>query len=638
MNHLQQTLQKHWGHTSFRPLQEEIIRSVLSGKDTLALLPTGGGKSICFQVPALVQEGLCLVVTPLIALMKDQTEQLKKRDITALSVFSGMSWREIDMTLDRCVFDKVKFLYVSPERLKTEMFLERVKKMKVNLIAVDEAHCISQWGYDFRPSYLEIAELRSLLPGIPVLALTATATEKVVGDIQEKLLFPESNVFRKSFVRKNLSYSCFLEEDKERRLLKILRNVPGAALVYMRSRKKTQQIASFLRTNHIDCGSYHAGLSYQERTEAQDNWLSGSVRVMAATNAFGMGIDKADVRAVVHMDIPESIEAYYQEAGRAGRDEKKSYAVLLFSPGDVRDIEKKNKENHPEISAIKRVYQALANYYKIAVGSSEFASFDFELEDFCDIYRLKKREVHTVLKILQRENFIELNESFHVPSRILFSLQSTALYEYQVQQPQHDGLIKLILRMYGGESFINFVTISEKKISDAMRWTENELEKRLTSMQQNGVLTYLKKKDKPQLTFLTPRLDAAILPLNAGLLQERKRTEQENTNAILNYCKQETRCRTLVLVEYFGEVNDQECGICDVCLAKKKKASLPDRDKYKNEIREKIRAKAYRPDELSLFFSNMDAILPVIREMIDLRELEYNEEGKLRLCEEKGGK
>jgi ATP-dependent DNA helicase RecQ len=626
-------LKDYWGHDTFRPVQLEIIESVMSGKDTLALLPTGGGKSVCFQVPALSKDGICIVVTPLIALMKDQTAQLKKKNIPALCIYSGMPWKEIDITLDRCIFDTIKFLYVSPERLKTEVFQERVKRMKVNFIAVDEAHCISQWGYDFRPSYLEIASLRTILPGVPVIALTASATLKVTQDIQEKLLFHFPNVFRKSFVRENLSYSCFSEENKEKRLLKILNNVPGSAVVYVRSRKKARELALLLNAGKIDAGYYHAGLALEERFQVQHRWLNGTLRVIVATNAFGMGIDKPDVRSVIHMDMPESTEAYYQEAGRAGRDGIKSYAILLFNPSENDNLKERITLAYPEISRIRRVYQALANYYKIAAGSNEFSSYDFDVENFSDIYQFKKREVYSILKILQRENFILLNDSFYEPSKIFFLLKGISLYEYQVVHEQEDALIKALLRMYGGEAFSSFVTISENKISSVLSFSEAEVERKLTSLHKHGVLIYNKKKDKPQLTYLTQRYDAAALPINIGLLQERKKTEQEKMDAILYYCQQKKRCRTIVLVEYFGEVNHKDCGICDVCIQNKKKPTgAHQAEEIQQKIMEELSAGPLYIEALTDFFTNKETeALTVVRTLIDRQELAYDEQGKLML-------
>lgn len=415
-------LAKYWGYHSFRPLQEEIITSVLQGNDTLALLPTGGGKSVCFQVPALVQEGVCIVISPLIALMKDQVDNLQKKGISAIAITSAMHKREIDIAFDNCVYGNIKFLYLSPERLITPIAQARIQKMKVSLIAVDEAHCISQWGYDFRPSYLEIAKLRELQPKVPVLALTATATPEVVKDIQEKLRFKKANVLQKSFERKNLAYVVIGEEDKLSRLLKVVNNVGGTGVVYVRNRKKTQEVAAFLQKNKIPADFYHAGLTPGERSQKQDSWIKNKTRVIVATNAFGMGIDKPDVRFVVHLDLPDSLEAYFQEAGRAGRDEGKAYAVMLYNEADINDLKSNVEMSFPSVEEIRQTYQALANYYQLAVGSGEGAAFDFDISELCRNYKLEPVTVFNSIRFLEKEGYISATEAVYQPSRINFTL------------------------------------------------------------------------------------------------------------------------------------------------------------------------------------------------------------------------
>ncbi|HEY4650275.1 MAG TPA: ATP-dependent DNA helicase RecQ, partial [Pontibacter sp.] len=571
MQDIHHILKTYWGYEQFRPLQEDIVRSVLAGKDTLALLPTGGGKSICFQVPAMAMEGICLVITPLIALMKDQVEQLKKRGIPAVAIYSGMNRREIDITLDNCVYGNVKFLYLSPERLLTEIFQERVKRMKVNLLAVDEAHCISQWGYDFRPPYLQIAELREVLPKVPVLALTATATEQVRQDIQEKLRFKEQNLFVKSFARANLSYSCLYTEDKVGRLLEILQRMPGQSIVYVRSRRQTAELAKFLQSRQIAAAAYHAGLKFEQRSAAQQAWIDDKVRVIVATNAFGMGIDKPDVRLVVHLDLPESLEAYYQEAGRAGRDEKYSYAVILYGPSDVADLQKKVEEAHPPVAFIRRVYQCLANYYQLAVGSGSMSSFDFELADFARNYKLKPLEVHHAIKRLEGEGYLQLSEGYHAPSRVFFLLNNTALYEFQVMNPEHDALLRLILRMYGGEAFTNFVKISERKLAEYLKKSEQDVRRKLEYLHKLQVIVYEPQHDAPQLIFTKPRLDALNLPLNHKKLEELRAKAVEQASEMGKYVENSNRCRTQLLLAYFSEITDNSCRICDFCLAQRKK-------------------------------------------------------------------
>ncbi|QCR24809.1 RecQ family ATP-dependent DNA helicase [Pontibacter sp. SGAir0037] len=636
MQDIHHILKNYWGYEQFRPLQEDIIRSVLSGKDTLALLPTGGGKSICFQVPALAKEGICLVVTPLIALMKDQVEQLKRRGISAVAIYSGMNRREIDIALDNCVYGQVKFLYLSPERLLTDLFQERVKRMKVGLLAIDEAHCISQWGYDFRPPYLQIAELRILLPGVPVIALTATATELVRLDIQEKLQFPEPNVFVKSFARANLSYSCLYTEDKISRMLEVLQRMPGQSIVYVRSRKQTVELAKFLQSRRISAAAYHAGLKFEERSAVQSAWIQDKVRVITATNAFGMGIDKPDVRLVVHMDLPESLEAYYQEAGRAGRDEKYAYAVILHGPNEVEELQKKVEEAHPPVELIRRVYQSLANYYQIAVGSGAMGNFDFDLADFSKTYKLKPLEVHHAIKRLEGEGYIQLNESYYMPSRLMLAVDNMVLYEFQVKNPEHDALLRMILRLYGGEAFTNFVKISERKIAEQLKLTDPEVKRKLEYLHKLQVVVYEPSKDAPQLVFTAPRLDALNLPLDQKKLQRLRERALGQVKEIAHYVHTGNRCRTQLLLEYFGEISDKKCRICDYCLAERKKERQEEEEKaLRMKVVELLQVQPYQPKELVQQFEpkQSGAVTVLIRQMVDLGSIRYLDNGKLELVQ-----
>ncbi|MBD1398862.1 RecQ family ATP-dependent DNA helicase [Pontibacter sp. JH31] len=635
MHDIHYILKTYWGYDQFRPLQEDIIRSVLAGEDTLALLPTGGGKSICFQVPAMAQEGICLVITPLIALMKDQVEQLKKRGIPAIAIYSGMNRREIDIALDNCVYGNMKFLYLSPERLQTDLFQERVKRMKVGLLAVDEAHCISQWGYDFRPPYLELAQLREALPGVPVLALTATATEQVRLDIQEKLAFRKQHVFVKSFARFNLSYSCLYTEDKVGRLLEILQRMPGQAIVYVRSRRQTVELARFLQSRRIAAGAYHAGLKFEERSNAQQAWIDDKVRVIVATNAFGMGIDKPDVRLVVHLDLPESLEAYYQEAGRAGRDEKYAYATLLYGPSDTKDLLQKVTEAHPPLELIRRVYQCLANYYQIAVGSGFMSNFDFDLAAFSKNYKLKTLEAHHAIKRLEGEGYLQLNEAYYSPSRLYLLLDNMALYEFQVANAEHDALLRMILRMYGGEAFTGFVKISEQKLAQQLHKPEQEIRRKLEYLHKLQVLVYEPQHDAPQLVFTTPRLDAANLPLNHKKLDQLRDRAMEQAREMAHYVETSDRCRTQLLLEYFGELNDKSCRICDYCLAQRKKER---EGKEQLGLREKVcklvQDQPILPKELVQQFEpkHSEAVTELLRELVDTGMLRYAESGKLYLA------
>jgi ATP-dependent DNA helicase RecQ len=567
-----QILQKFFGYADFRPSQLEIVCSAMEGKDCVALLPTGGGKSICFQVPALAQEGICLVVSPLVALMKDQVDNLRRRGVLAAAVYAGMRKREIDTILDNCVYGNYKFLYVSPERLKTEIFIERFKKMNVNLIAVDEAHCISQWGYDFRPPYLEIAKIREFHPDVPCMALTASATLKVKEDIITNLELKDPNIFIRSFSRKNLSYSVRMVENKIEKAIQILNKIAGSAIIYARNRKGTKDIAKELYQMGISATFYHAGLDSATRELRQQEWKANKIRVMVATNAFGMGIDKPDVRVVIHLDLPENLENYYQEAGRAGRDELKAYGVLLTNEQDIQKLTERAALAYPPTDYLKRVYQSLANQYRIAVGSSLFVSYDFDLTDFCSTYKLDILMTYNAMKVLQEEGFVELNESFFSPSTIHFLVDQSKLYEFQIANAKLDPLIKALLRTYGGELFMEYIKIQELRLAKSLNLPEGELVKQLELLDQFGVLAYHKQKEKPQVTFLTPRHDAGKLPLSTRRIAERRENSISKAASMGTYIQNVILCRANQISQYFGEESDDYCGICDVCMEHKKKA------------------------------------------------------------------
>lgn len=626
-------LKQYWGYSSFRPLQLGIVEAVAEGKDVLALLPTGGGKSICFQVPALMKEGICIVVSPLIALMKDQVGQLRERGIHAVAIYSGMSRKEIDIQLDNCVYGNIKFLYVSPERLKTDLFKERARKMNVALLAIDEAHCISQWGYDFRPAYLEIAGLREVLPEVNCIALTATATEEVQKDIKEKLRFPtEARHFQKSFARGNLSYSVREAEDKEQKLLEIVKNVAGPAIVYAATRKRTKSIARLLFKNNISADFYHAGLAFEQRMKKQDAWIKNQVRVMVATNAFGMGIDKPDVRLVVHMDIPGTLESYYQEAGRAGRDEKKAYAVIVYQENDLKDLRQKQELENPPIDFIKRIYQALANYYKLAVGSGEGQSFDFDVNAFAEVYGFDGLQVYYALKKIENDGFIQLNEAFYNPSQIHIVLNNNELYKFQIANAKYDLLIKGLLRLYGGEIFHNPVTISEERLAKLLSISPAEAERNLKKLHELDVVIYSPKKDKPQLIFTTPRQKVERLSLDTTRLNALRETAENKLKAMINYTQHKHRCRTQLLLEYFGEVSYEECGICDICLEKHKKPRGDQEDKYHHQVEITVEDSLFTVEEIMerLNPGNKGLLLEVIRKMVDAGELEYDNQWRLK--------
>ncbi|WP_407428718.1 ATP-dependent DNA helicase RecQ [Arcticibacter sp.] len=567
-----EALKVYWNFDSFRPLQEDIIQSVLSGKDTLALMPTGGGKSVCFQVPALVQPGICIVVSPLIALMKDQVEALKEKGIEAVSLVSGMSRREVDILLDNCVYGQIKFLYISPERLLSSLVRERISYMKVNLIAIDEAHCISQWGYDFRPPYLQLAELRQLQPKVPILALTATATVRVIADIQEKLAFKEPNVFTKSFSRPNLSYVVSQEENKVRKLLSVARNVQGTGIVYVRNRRETQEISRLLNSAGIKSDFYHAGLDTSQRSQKQLAWMKGQLRVIVATNAFGMGIDKPDVRFVVHMDVPESLEAYYQEAGRGGRDEKKAYAVLLYNPGDRELLERRLELQFPPVQEIRHVYQCLGNYYQIAHGAGEGLVFDFDIGDFCSRFKLDAVKTISALKFLEHDGYLMLTESVYLPSRVQIEVSSEELYRFQIENAFYDSFIKVMLRSYGG-MFDNYSPVQEFDIARKTGKSLDEVVSMLHKLQDYKLLSYLPQTDKPQLQYLRARMEAGSMFLDTQYMKERKEVMTGQINAILHYAETNV-CRSVTLLRYFNELNADKCGTCDVCLEEKRKAGM----------------------------------------------------------------
>jgi ATP-dependent DNA helicase RecQ len=591
-------LKQFWGHDNFRPMQEEIITSVLQGQDTLALLPTGGGKSVCFQIPALVKDGICIVVSPLIALMKDQVENLKAKGIEAMSIVSGMSRREVDIALDNCVYGYIKFLYLSPERLASELVRERVKYMNVNLFAVDEAHCISQWGYDFRPAYLHLAELRELHPDVPVLALTATATADVREDIQEKLLFKQASiVYQKSFERRNLSYVVQHTENKSRKLLDIANGIKGSGIVYVRTRKETFEVAKFYNEHDIKADYYHGGLPADERAEKQDAWKNNRSRIIVATNAFGMGIDKPDVRFVVHKDIPESLEAYYQEAGRGGRDEQKAYGVLLYNHTDRIKQEKKFLLSFPSIEEMKQVYHHLGNYCQIAYDAGEGLSFDLDLGEFCSRYNLDAIKTLNALKFLEQDEYISFNESVFLPSRFRFEVLNEELYNFQIQNPGWDPFIKTLLRSYGG-SFENYVRLKEFDLSRRTNMNVQQVIQGLEQLQSFNLLSYLPQTDKPQITWLKARQHANNLYINKAYIEQRKATYRIKMEAVFAYAEHQ-RCRSQMLLAYFDEPGARKCGVCDVCLEERRQKNADEIfEDITNEIVQLLSSENYTIEEL----------------------------------------
>ena len=563
-------LKKHWGYDAFRPMQRDIIQSVLDGTDTLALLPTGGGKSLCFQIPALCREGVCLVISPLIALMKDQVENLKKRDIAAAAIYSGMHYKDIDRLLDNAAYGGLKFLYMSPERLSTTLARERIKKMNVNLLAVDEAHCISQWGYDFRPPYLEIAAIREWLPNVPILALTATATPEVKTDICEKLEFKRGfQIFEKDFARPNLSYIVRHIETKEPKLFEILSKTRGAAIVYVRNRKRAKDLVLYLQQRGIASDFYHAGLTPAERSTRQDAWMKDNPRIMIATNAFGMGIDKPNVRTVVHMDLPDSLEAYFQEAGRAGRDEQKSYAVLLVNKADAATLRGQFEANFPEMREIRRIYQALGSYLQLAVGGGEGESFDFDFGDFTERFKFEALKTYTCFRILEQDGWLTLSEAVMQPPRIMVLIDREKLYDYQLRNPATERVLKGILRALPNVMG-DFATFSETQIAQFLKMSAVEMVAIFHKFHNDGVIDFRPRKEKPQLTLLRERTDAQYLTIDWALYMFRKKRAEARLNKSIEYAELEI-CRSQQLLNYFGQTNAPICGVCDVCVESDKR-------------------------------------------------------------------
>jgi ATP-dependent DNA helicase RecQ len=573
-----EVLKQYWGYDAFRPLQEDIISNILAQRDTVALLPTGGGKSICYQVPAMMMPGLCLVISPLIALIKDQVDDLNKRGIPSMAIHSGMKFREIQGAISNAVYGKYKFIYVSPERLQSEYFRINLESLKVSMIAVDESHCISQWGHDFRPAYMKIADIRKILPEVPVLALTATATKRVLEEVKKKLEMRFPVVFRQSFERKNLAYMVLHEENKPQRLLRIFQRSGGSGLVYVRNRKRTEEIARFLKANSFSSDFYHAGLSHEDRDRKQSEWINGKTRIMVCTNAFGMGINKPDVRAVVHLGPPDCIENYFQEAGRAGRDGNKSYAVMLVEKSDELDLLAQVEQSYPPIKEIRHVYQALCNYYQIAVEANPERSFDFDLSKFCTHYNLKPITVFHANRFLEKENLISLSDEMNLPSRLMFTVSRQKLYEFQVFNPKADEVIKVLLRSYGG-LFDGLTFIHESQIANRLRMPLDKLVAMLNNLQSNEIVEYYPQTRLPQLVFLQTRMDAKDIEISREVYQERKDLALERMKAMQRYISTNHVCRSVLLLHYFDDTDALNCGNCDVCIENRK--SLPPVEKRK---------------------------------------------------------
>ncbi len=636
MDEYKQILTRYWGFTTFRPLQLEIIQSIASGKDTLGLMPTGGGKSLTFQVYSLSREGLCLVITPLIALMKDQVENLNRRGIKAQAIHSGMSGLEIQVALENVVWGNYKFLYIAPERISVPRFRERLKDMNVNLITVDEAHCISQWGYDFRPSYLKINELKEILPGIPILALTATATPKVVKDILDKLEFKEENLYATSFARENLVYLVRQVEDKEKYLVQSILKTSGSGIVYVRSRKATREITQILRRNKISADYYHAGLHSETRNERQDQWMMDKTKVMVATNAFGMGIDKPDVRYVIHMDPPDSLEAYFQEAGRAGRDGKKAAAVLLYNHADNLILKKHVTKAFPEKTIIKRIYEAVCNFLQIAEGFGNNRVFDFNIGLFAETFHFQISVVYNSLKILQYEGYLEFTEEVDNPSRIYFRVNRDDLYKFQVANASFDAFIKLLLRSYTG-LFSGYVRIDEALIAKRAGIDNDVVYKYLSRLKSFKIIDYIPRKRTPFIAFTRDRVPSSRLTLSRKNYDLRKTEYLKRVEAVIHYAESQTKCRSQLLLEYFGEKEVPRCGKCDVCQSRNElNLSKYQFDQITARIKEILNDPCRYETLLIKLEGNQDENIKVVRWLLDNEKIVYRIDNKLEWRKSQG--
>ena len=623
-------LKQYWGYDSFRSKQEDAIHSVLDAKDTLTLLPTGGGKSICFQVPALMMEGICIVISPLIALMNDQVTALKAKNIRALAITSGMSFSELDIALDNCIYGNYKFLYLSPERLESDMVQQRLKKMNINLLAVDEAHCISEGGYNFRPSYLKIAEIREITTA-PIIALTATATPLVVKDIQEKLKFDNENVISTSFYREELSYVVLKQDDKDSKLIQILNRVKGTSIIYCRTRKETKRIHLLLSEYGITSHYYHAGLDVLERASKQKQWQLNHVRVMVATNAFGMGIDKNDVRLVIHNHLPFSLEAYFQEAGRAGRDRKLAYSILLYNDLDIHNLKKQINDHYPEIEIVRNVYQQIANYLGIAIGDGKHQEFPFHINEFCERYNLNQLQTYNVLKLLEKEDYIKLSEAIHQPSRLFIKVTHTELYQFQIANKQYDILLKILLRSYGS-LFDNFTKIQENIIAKRAQLSTQEVKDFLTNLKQMDILDYIPQNSNPKLLILKTRVDSKYISLSKETLETRKANEEAKAASVIQYASNQYQCRSHVLQNYFGEKDDKRCGKCDVCLERNNlKINDQEFEAIMLAIQNLIGQNPMHVDDIimAIIEYREDKMISVLQFLSDNGQIAMNEEQKL---------
>ncbi|MEG1643806.1 MAG: ATP-dependent DNA helicase RecQ [Bacteroidales bacterium] len=623
---IHEILRRYWGYDSFRPLQEDIINSILEGRDTLGLMPTGGGKSITFQVPALVKDGICLVITPLISLMKDQVDNLRALDIKATHIHSGMTRREITIALENSTYGKYKFLYVSPERLSSELFIEKLRLMNISMIVVDEAHCISQWGYDFRPAYIHIAEVRKLLPKAPILALTATATPEVVKDIQEKLLFKEKNLFLKSFARHNLAYVVRNTENKVAELIRIFNRVPGTAIVYVRNRKRTKEIAIELQKSGFTADYFHAGIASQEKTLKQQLWKNGACRIIVATNAFGMGIDKPDVRTVVHIDLPNSPEEYFQEAGRAGRDGKKAYAVLLYTPHDKAKLKKRVSDSFPEKEFIIKTYDAVCNYLQIAVGFGDGTVRDFNINEFCEIFKQPILQTFNAIKIIELSGYMEYVEDVNTMARMMITVDRNELYRWTPQNQTEETILECAMRSYSG-LFTEYAFIQEDIIARRAGTVAEDVYAALVSMSKQCIIHYIPRKVTPYIYFTAPREETRHISIPKSVYEERRDRFTKRIESMIEYATHDKKCRQEMLLAYFGEISKNPCGMCDNCL-KREDTNVNDLDfaEISHAIKELIATTPLPINVITESLShNKEKVIEVLRFLTDEGYISYNE-------------
>ena len=617
-------LKKHWGFDQFRGLQEDIILSILNKNDTLGLMPTGSGKSICFQIPSLVLGGTTLVISPLIALMNDQVQNLKKKGFSAISISAAMHYNEINVSMNNAALGHVQFMYISPERLQNENFRQKLSYLPINLIAVDEAHCISQWGYDFRPSYLKIAELRSYFQDVNIIALTASATKVVADDIQNQLAFKNQKVFRQSFVRNDLRYVVQYEENKIIRLQKLISNIGGSGIIYVRNRKKTEDLALFLKKNKISSLAYHAGLKFEDRQNIQDQWIENKIQVIVATNAFGMGIDKPDVKFVVHLDLPESLEAYFQEAGRAGRDGKFAYSTIFYTKADQQRLLDNFKFAFPDLDYIKQTYQAICNYFQIAVGSGQGFSVEFDIDKLCNSYNLSPLLVYNSIKFLEKENYISYLDGGYEPSKIMFLSSKEELYLFQIRFPKYELLIKTLLRSYGG-LFENYGNIKEKDLAFRTKTNVQLVKENLEYLDKQQILSFIPQSSLPKLFFNQDRINGKYLEFNPNNYYHLKQRYSERIQSVIDYTENDKLCRQVQLLMYFNEIDYSNCGHCDVCINNRQK----DLEKIKQQIIQVLTHNLYSLEQLNSHMKNLNSVswIKIFNEMIDDGIIKSSEKG-----------